>query len=66
MLKHGASWLSINLRPYNVISLFYTFPKLEKIIFVGHGHGEHTNNIVGNQLFAANSGVAMLGQDDWL
>ena len=64
-LTKGASWLSITMEPYEVRCVLQVFSNLEEIV-VRRNCGEQVSKVIGGKVYAAESGMEMLGTDDWL
>ena len=64
-LTSGASWLSITMQPHEVQDVLSIFSNLEEIV-VRRECGEQVNKVVGGKIYAAESGMEMLGIQDWL
>ena len=64
-LAKGASWLSITMQPYEVRDVLGVFSNLEEIV-VRRKCGEQVSKVIDGKLYAAESGMEMLGHKDWL
>ncbi|GAB7326743.1 hypothetical protein MBLNU13_g10691t1 [Cladosporium sp. NU13] len=64
-LTKGASWLSVTMQPGEAKEVLGVFSNLEEIV-VRRSCGEQVSKVIDGKIYAAESGMEMLGSDDWL
>lgn len=64
-LNKGASWLSVTMQPCEAKEVLSVFSNLEEIV-VRRSCGEQVSKVIDGKIYAAESGMPMLGSDDWL
>lgn len=64
-LNKGASWLSVTMQPCEVREVLGVFSNLEEIV-VRRDCGEQISKVIDGKIYAAESGMPMLGSNDWL
>ena len=64
-LTEGASWLSVTMEPHELGRLLNVFSNLEEIV-VRRKCGEQVSKVIDGKVYAAESGMEMLGTKDWL
>lgn len=65
-LTKGASWASVTVQRYDVESILSVFSNLEEIVVRRGEAGEQVSKVIDGKIYAAESGMEMLGMDDWL
>lgn len=65
-LTKGASWLSVTMQHYQVEAVLSIFSNLEEIVVRREGCGEQVSKVIDGKIYAAESGLEMLGMDDWM
>jgi len=64
-LNKGASWLSVTMQPCEVREVLGVFSNLEEIV-VRRDCGEQISKVIDGKIYAAESGMPMLGSVDWM
>ena len=65
LLNEGAPWLSVTMQPCEAKEILTAFSSLEEIV-VRRDCGEQICKVIDGKIYAAESGVEMLGSYDWL